>query len=148
MEPKRVIGVDEMAEYLAKISLPIFMSMAYGIFQIVSLGFGYDARWHTYYVVGGGSLALASLYSYQRTVSHATVVGWIASVGGILGFVIYFYSLFIFFFVGIYSLYEVLDGSSSHWSLLAGIFGVFVGFRMLSQFHLLTEVVNTRHKIA
>jgi hypothetical protein len=60
----------------------------------------------------------------------------------LLGFLPYFYSLYIMGVLGLYTIYEGIIGKVSFWSMIAGLFWVFLGFHLIYRFYLMTEIVR------
>src|SRR6266436_4132242 len=60
----------------------------------------------------------------------------------LLGFLPYFYSLYIMGVLGLYTIYEGIIGKFSFWSMIGGLFWVFLGFHLIYRFYLMTEIVR------
>jgi hypothetical protein len=60
----------------------------------------------------------------------------------LLGFLPYFYSLYIIGVLGLYTIFEGVVGVFSFWSMIGGIFWLFVGFHLIYRFYLMTEIVR------
>src|SRR5947209_14032643 len=54
----------------------------------------------------------------------------------------YFYSLYIMGVLGLYTIYEGIIGKFSFWSMIGGVFWVFLGFHLIYRFYLMTEIVR------
>ena len=127
----------------ARIEVPILVVMIYGIFEFTRLGRSQDYYLYTYAPVLGGVAASVGLFTYYFLVSvkrkkrrkHLLVL---------LGLLPYFYSLYIMGVLGLYTIYEGIIGKFSFWSMMGGVFWVFLGFHLIYRFYLMTEIVR-RH---
>jgi len=127
----------------ARIEVPILAVMIYGIANFIKLGFSQDHYWHTYAPVLGGVAASIGLFTYFFIVSVRRKRSW-KTLLVLLGFLPYFYSLYIIGFLGMYTIYEGVTGVLSAWTMFGGIFWVFLGFHLIYRFYLMTEIVR-RH---
>ena len=51
-------------------------------------------------------------------------------------------SLYIMGVLGLYTIYEGIIGKFSFWSMIGGLFWVFLGFHLIYRFYLMTEIVR------
>jgi hypothetical protein len=105
------------------------------------LGWSQDYYLYTYAPVLGGVSASAGLFTYfflvsvERKKSRKNLLV-------LLGFLPYFYSLYIMGVLGLYTIYEGIIGKFSFWSMIGGLFWVFLGFHLIYRFYLMTEIVR------
>ena len=125
----------------ARIEVPILVTMVYGIVEFIRLGSSEDYYLYTYAPVLGGVAASAGLFTYfflvsvERKKSRKNLLV-------LLGFLPYFFSLYMMGFPGLYTIYEGIIGKFSFWSMIAGVFWVFLGFHLMYRFYLMTEIVR------
>jgi len=127
----------------ARIEVPILVVMIYGIFEFTRLGRSQDYYLYTYAPVLGGVAASVGLFTYYFLVSVERKKSR-KNLLVLLGFLPYFYSLYIMGVLGLYTIYEGIVGKFSLWSMIGGVFWVFVGFHLAYRFYLMTEIVR-RH---
>jgi hypothetical protein len=125
----------------AKIEVPILAVMIYGIVEFIRLGWSLDHYFYTYAPVLGGVAASAGLFTYFFIVSVRNKRSW-KNLLVLLGFLPYFYSLYIIGVLGLYTIFEGVVGVFSFWSMIGGIFWLFVGFHLIYRFYLMTEIVR------
>jgi len=131
----------------AKIEVPILVVMIYGIVEFFRLGWSQDYYFYTYAPVLGGIAASAALFTYVFLVSVERKRSW-KNLLVLLGLLPYLYSLYIMGFLGLYTIYEGVTGKFSIWSMIGGVFWVFVGFHLIYRFYLMTEIVRQHDKKA
>src|SRR5271169_848534 len=125
----------------ARIEVPILVVMIYGIVEFIRLGWSQDYYLYTYAPVLGGVAASVGLFTYfflvsvERKRSRKNLLV-------LLGFLPYFYSLYIMGILGLYTIYKGVTGAFSMWSMIAGVFWLFVGFHLIYRFYLMTEIVR------
>ena len=125
----------------ARIEVPIFVVMIYGIVEFIRLGWSQDYYLFTYAPVLGGVAASAGLFTYffvvceERKKSRKNLLIMLALLP-------YLYSLYIMGVLGLYTIYEGVIGKFSFWSMIGGVFWVFVGFHLIYRFYLMTEIVR------
>jgi hypothetical protein len=125
----------------ARIEVPILAAMIYGIVEFIRLGWTQEYYLYTYASVLGGVAASAGLFTYfflvsaERNRSRKNLLVR-------LGFLPYFYSLYIMGFLGLYTIFEGVIGKFSFLSMIGGVFWVFVGFHLIYRFYLVTEIVR------
>jgi hypothetical protein len=127
----------------ARIEVPILAVMIYGIIEFVRLGWSLDHYASTYAPVLGGVAASIGLFTYFFIVSVRQKRRW-KFLLVLLGFLPYFYSLYIIGVLGLYTIFESVIGVFSFLSMIGGVFWVFLGFHLIYRFYLLTEIVR-RH---
>ena len=125
----------------AKIEVPILAVMIYGIVEFSRLGWSLDHYFYTYALVLGGVAASVGLFTYFFIVSVRNKRSW-KTLLVLLGFLPYFYSLYIIGVLGLYTIFEGVVGVFSFWSMISGIFWIFVGFHLVYRFYLMTEIVR------
>ena len=125
----------------AKIEVPILAAMIFGIVEFVRLGWSLDHYFFTYAPVLGGIAASVGLFTYFFIVSVRHKKSWKILLA-LLGFLPYLYSLYIIGVLGLYTIFESVIGVFSLWSMIGGVFWVFVGFHLIYRFYLLTEIVR------
>ena len=125
----------------ARIEVPILAGMIYGIVEFIRLGWSLDHYFFTYATVLGGVAASVGLFTYFFLVSVRRKRSR-KNLLVLLGFLPYFYSLYIIGVLGLYTIFEGVFGVFSVWSMIGGVFWVFVGFHLIYRFYLLTEIVR------
>jgi hypothetical protein len=125
----------------ARIEVPILAGMIYGVAEFVRSGWSLDHYFFTSAPVLGGVAASIGLFTYFFIVSVRQKRSW-RFLLVLLGFLPYFYSLYIIGILGLYTIFEGVLGVFSFWSMTGGIFWVFVGFHLIYRFYLLTEIVR------
>jgi len=125
----------------ARIEVPILVVMIYGIFGFVRLGFSQDHYLFTYAPVLGGLAASVGLFTYyflvstERNRSRKTLLV-------LLGFLPYLFSVYVMAVLGLYTIFEGIIGAFSIWSMIGGVFWIFLGFHLMYRFYLMTEIVR------
>jgi len=125
----------------ARIEVPILVAMIYGVAGFVRWGWSQDYYLYTYAPVLGGVAASVGLFTYfflvsaERRKSRKRLLVLLALLP-------YFYSLYIMGVLGLYTIFEGVIGEFSFWSMIGGIFWVFVGFHLMYRFYLVTEIVR------
>jgi hypothetical protein len=132
----------------ARVAVPFVATLVYGTYNLVTLGASSDHYLYTYIPLLGGIAAIAGLLTYYLVV--VTGHGQRSWKNGLvlLGFLPYFFSLYIIGFLGVYSMYRGIVGAFSIWSILAGLFWIVVGYRGLNQYYLMTEIVRRHDEAA
>ena len=129
----------------ARIEVPILVVMIYGIVGFIRRGWSLDHYFYTYAPVLGGVAASVGLFTYFFLVSvdrkrrRKTLLV-------LLGLLPYLYSLYIIGFFGLYTIFEGVVGVFSFWSMIGGVFWVFLGFHLSYRFYLMTEIVRQHDK--
>ena len=125
----------------ARIEVPILAVMIYGIVEFIRLGWSLDHYFYTYAPVLGGVAASVGLFTYFFVVSVRRKRRW-KNLLVLLGFLPSFYSLYIIGVLGLYTIFEGIVGVFSFWSMIGGVFWVFVGFHLIYRLYLMTEIVR------
>ena len=125
----------------ARIEVPILAVMIYGIVEFIRLGWSLDHYFYTYAPVLGGVAASVGLFTYFFIVSVRRKRSW-KNLLVLLRFLPSFYSLYIIGVLGLYTIFEGIVGVFSFWSMIGGLFWIFVGFHLIYRFHLMTEIVR------
>jgi len=128
---------------VARIEVPVLIGMIYGIVEFVRLGWSLDHYLYTYAPILGGVAASVGLFTYFFLVSGERKRSW-KFLLFLLGLLPYLYALYLMGVLGLYTIYEGVMGKFSFWSMIGGIFWLFVGFHLIYRFHLMTEIVS-RH---
>ncbi len=131
----------------ARIEVPILAAMIFGIVEFIRLGWSLDHYFYTYAPVLGGVAASVGLFTYFFLVSVRRKRSR-KSLLALLGFLPYFYSLYIIGVLGLYTIFEGVVGVFSFWSMVGGLFWVFVGFHLMYRFYLMTEIVRRHDETA
>ena len=124
-----------------RIEVPILVVMIYGVVEFIRLGRSQDYYLFTYAPVLGGVAASVGLFTYffvvceERKKSRKNLLIMLALLP-------YLYSLYIMGVLGLYTIYEGVIGKFSFWSMIGGVFWVFVGFLLIYRFYLMTEIVR------
>ena len=125
----------------ARIEVPILIVMIYGVIGFIRLGWSQDYYLYTYGPVLGGVAASVGLFTYfflvsvERKKSRKILLV-------LLAFLPYLYSLYIISVLGLYTTYEGMIAKFSFWSMIGGVFWVFLGFHLIYRFYLMTEIVR------
>lgn len=125
------------------ITLPIIAVMIYGIYKFIELGVSFDHYLYTYTPLFGGVAAIAGLGTYYLIVAMPRKISW-KNLLLLLGLLPYLFSLYVVGFLGAYMIYRGVVEQFSIWSIVAGLFWVVIGHRIVYQFYLMTEIVR-RH---
>jgi len=128
---------------VARIEVPVLIGMIYGIVEFVRLGWSLDHYLYTYAPILGGVAASVGLFTYFFLFSVERNRSWKILLF-LLGLLPYLYALYLMGVLGLYTIYEGVMGKFSFWSMIGGIFWLFVGFHLIYRFHLMTEIVS-RH---
>jgi hypothetical protein len=144
--PGELIGAnaDRLA---AKVLAPIVAVMIYGTYKFISLGISSDHYLYTYTPVLGGLAAIVGFFVYLHFVSRPRDIRW-KNLLISLGFLPYFFSLYVMSFLGVYTIYTGVIPTLAIWSIIMGVFWIAVGYRMLNQFYLITEIVRRHDELA
>jgi ABC-type spermidine/putrescine transport system permease subunit II len=105
------------------------------------LGWSQDHYLYTYAPVLGGVAASVGLFTYFFLVSVRRRRSW-KTLLFLLALLPYFYSLYIMGVLGLYTIFEGVIGKFSFWSMISGLFWIFVGFHLIYRFYLMTEIVR------
>lgn len=132
------------AEMLGKPMFAILLVAIYGIYRIVQEGISPAWPNGTILVVGG-IVSAVCIIAYMKGIEGGPARSWGKAVSGFGGLIPYAYSLYVIGFVGIWSLVQLFTTGFTWGGLLAGLFGVVFGYRILKTFYDITElsVTNT-----
>jgi hypothetical protein len=122
---------------------PILTAMIYGLYEFVAWGVSSNYYLYTYVPVLGGLGATAGLLTYYFRALCQRNISW-KNLLFLLGFLPFFFLIYIIGFLGFYTIYKGVMVSFSIWSILAGCFWVAIGYNGVNQFSLMTEIVR-RH---
>ena len=125
----------------ARIEVPILVAMIYGIVEFVRLGWSRDFYLYTYGPVLGGVAATIGLFAYLSVVSEERKKSR-KDLLVLLGFLPYSFAVYVMGVLGLYNIFEGLIGEFSLWSMIGGIFWVFLGFHLIYRFYRMTEIVR------
>jgi hypothetical protein len=125
----------------ARIEVPVLVVMIYGVVEFIRLGWSQDHYLYTYAPVLGGVAASVGLFTYFFLVSVRRRRSW-KNLLFLLALLPYFYSLYIMGVLGLYTIFEGVIGKFSFWSMISGLFWIFVGFHLIYRFYLMTEIVR------
>jgi hypothetical protein len=125
----------------ARIEVPILAAMIYGAVGFIRLGWSQAHYLYTYAPVLGGVAASAGLFTYFFVVSVERKSGQ-KTLLFLLGLLPNLYALYIMGVLGLYTILEGVIGEDSAWSMIGGVFWVFVGFHLIYRFYLVTEIVR------
>jgi hypothetical protein len=125
----------------ARIEVPVLVVMIYGVVEFIRLGWSHDHYLYTYAPVLGGVAASVGLFTYFFLVSVRRKRSW-KTLLLLLALLPYVYSLYIMGVLGLYTIFEGVIGKFSFWSMLSGLFWIFVGFHLIYRFYLMTEIVR------
>ena len=117
----------------ARIEVPILVVMVYGIVEFTRLGLSSHYYFYTYAPVLGGVAASVGLFTYFFIVSVRRKRSW-KYLLVLLGLLPHLYSLYVIGVLGLYTIYEGVTGIFSFWSMIGGVFWVFVGFHLTYRF--------------
>jgi hypothetical protein len=131
----------------ARIEVPVLVVMIYGVVEFIRLGWSQDHYLYTYAPVLGGVAASVGLFTYFFLVSVRRRRSW-KNLLFLLALLPYFYSLYIMGVLGLYTIFEGVIGKFSFWSMISGLFWIFVGFHLIYRFYLMTEIVRQHEEKA
>jgi hypothetical protein len=125
----------------ARIEVPVLVAMIYGVLEFIRLGWSQDHYLYTYAPVLGGVAASVGLFTYFFLVSVRRKRSW-KTLLFLLALLPYLYSLYIMGVLGLYTIFGGVIGEFSFWSMISGLFWIFVGFHLIYRFYLMTEIVR------
>ncbi len=126
-----------------RIAPALILVFVYGVVNLVSMGSAPRHYWHTYVPLAGAVASLLSCLFYPMAMFYGR--SWLAGSMAIAGFIPYLFALFVMVVVGGGRLYGLLSGFSVI-GLLAGLFWLAVGYAILYNFWVFTEVVSSADK--
>lgn len=113
-------------------------ALLYGLYELYVLGTGREFWLETYFPLLGSVITAVGVLAFAGGITSKARQPWrfLTSMGGMLG---YLFSLYLFGVLGMYRLYSLLYGFSA-WTLIAGVFWIWAGYKMLYAVWLLSEV--------
>lgn len=127
------------AEMIGKPMFAILLVVIYGIYRIIQEGILPPWPNGTILVVGG-IVSAVCVIAYMKSIAGGPGRSWGKAVSGFGGLIPYAYSLYVIGFVGVWSLVQLVTVGFSWSGLIAGLFGVLVGYRILKSFYDITEL--------
>jgi hypothetical protein len=124
----------------ARVAIPIIVVMIYGVYIFVELGVSLDYYLYTYIPVLGGIAALVGLLMYYLVIVAPSGKRRWRNLLALLGFLPYFFSLYVIGFLGLYTIYVAVVGPFLLWPVIAGLFWIALGCIMINRFYLITEI--------
>ena len=126
----------------ARIEVPILAAMIYGVVEFIRLGWSQDHYFYTYAPVLGrrGRLGGSFHLFFCRIGGAKDESRKISCFSS--GFFPILYALYIMGVLGLYTILEGVIGEDFVWSMISGVFWVFVGFHLIYRFYLVTEIVR------
>ncbi|KRT68715.1 MAG: hypothetical protein XU15_C0017G0014 [candidate division NC10 bacterium CSP1-5] len=126
-----------------RIAPALLLVFGYGIVNLVSLGTAPRHYWQTYVPLVGAGASLLSCIFYPMAMFYGR--SWLSASMAITGFIPYVFALFVMVVFGGIRLYGLLSGFSI-FGLLGGLFWLIVGYAILYNFWVFTEVVASAAK--
>ncbi|MFT4163390.1 hypothetical protein [Shinella sp.] len=127
------------AEMIGKPLLGIFLVIIYGIYRIYQEGV-----WPSWpngtILVAGGIISAACIVAYMKSIEGGPGRSWAKAFSAFGGLIPYAYSLYVIGYVGIWSLVQLFTVGFSWGGLIAGLFGLVFGYRILKTFYDITEL--------
>jgi hypothetical protein len=124
---------------LGKPLFAILLVVIYGIYRITQEGLWPAWPNGTILVVGGITSAVC-IIAYMKSIEGGPGRSWAKAISGFGGLIPYAYSLYVIGFVGIWSMVQLFTVGFSWSGLIAGLFGVLIGYRILKTFYGITEL--------
>ncbi|GEM_PF-3219396 len=119
-------------------------SLLYGLYKLYDMGFSLEHYLHTYVLIFGG------IASYVIVFNYAKISGkWSVSkmIGIWSGFIPLFFSAYLMGFLGVYGLWGLRNGFTML-TLISGIIWLHLGYRLLYNFWLITEIKGREPKLS
>jgi hypothetical protein len=126
-----------------RIAPALLLVFVYGVINLVRLGTASWHYWQTYVPLVGAVASILSCFLYPSAMFYGR--SWLAASMAITGFIPYVFGLFVMVVVGGGRLYGLLSGFSVI-GLLGGLFWLVVGYAILYNFWVFTEVVSSADK--
>lgn len=127
------------AEMIGKPLFGILLVIIYGIYRIYQEGVWPSWPNGTILVVGG-IVSAVCIIAYMKSIEGGPGRSWAKAFSGFGGLIPYTYSLYVIGYVGIWSLVQLFTVGFSWGGLIAGLFGVLNGYRILKTFYDITEL--------
>lgn len=123
----------------AKPILPTVIALLYGGYKFFDIGFSAEHYLYTYVPTVGAILSAIFVFMYVSIISSEPERSVKSMLKAFAGFIPYLFSLYLFCFLGLYSLWSLLSDFSVG-TLIFGLFWIAVGYRMLYTFWIITEI--------
>jgi hypothetical protein len=123
----------------ARVLIPIIIVVIYGVYKFIRLGYSPEHFLYTYIPVFGGLAAAIGLLSYYFVVAIPRRRSW-KNLVLLLGFLPYLFSLYVIGFLGVFMIYNSAVVEFSMWSILVGFAWIIIGYRIIYQFYLMTNI--------
>lgn len=127
------------AEMVGKPLLAIALVVIYGIYVVVQEGVLPPGWPNGTILVVGGVLSAVAIAAYAGTMRMGSKPGIGNALSAVGGLIPYLYSLYVFGYVGVWSIARLFMDGFSVGGLLVGIFGILLGYRILKTFYDITE---------
>ncbi len=129
----------------ARVAVPIFAAIIYGLYNFVLLGTSQDHYLYTFVPTLGGVAGMVGLLTYYLLVVSSSLSkrSW-KNLLLLLGLLPYLFLTYVIVFFGLYAIYRGVLVSFSIWTILGGLFWIAIVYRGINQFYLMTEIVK-RH---
>ena len=124
----------------AKPITPAVVALLYGAYKFFDLGFAIQHYLYTYVPVFGAVVSSICIVLYLDAGSERSIKNMIM---GLSGFVPYVFSLYVMGFLGAFSLWGLLSNFTIG-TLVFGIVWIFIGYRMLYTFWVITEITRSK----
>jgi len=127
-----------LSELGGKIGFPCFMAFIYGLIRVIRF---HLSEWQGLTILIGATLSL------MGTIAHSISIikfkkdekSWLGVFLSLSGFFPYLFGCFLVFYKGFWS-FKYLLISFSFWKLISPAIWILLGYRIVSQFHLMTEL--------
>ncbi len=129
----------------ARVITPIIAVMIYGAYKFISLGSSWDHYLYTYIPLSGGIASIIGFFTYLTLITYGRKISWM-NLLMLLGFIPYFFSLYVIGFLGLYMIYTGIVPVLSIWSIIMGLFWIAVGYQIINLFYLIMEIIQ-RHDL-
>ena len=124
---------------IAKPTIPTLVAIVYGGYEFFMLGFDSKHYLQTYVLVFGGMVSIACVILYVETMRRERRRNFGRMLCALAGFIPYFFSLYLFGYMGLYRLWSLLTEFSIG-GLLFGLFWALIGYCLLYTFWTITEI--------
>lgn len=128
-----------MSDFGGRIGLPCFIALVYGIVRSVKL---HSCDWQGLIIIIGAIMSFIGCITYGITVQEYEKYNkrnWRSFIFSLLGFIPYLLGCFLIFYKGFWA-FGYLFNSFSSWGLIAPIIWILLGYRIISQLYLMTEL--------
>lgn len=128
---------------IIRIAPLLLLVFVYGVVNLVTMGTATGHYWQTYVPLGGAIASILSCLLYPIAMFYGR--SWLGASMAITGFIPYVFALFVMGVIGGGRLYGLLSGFSVM-GLVGGLFWLLVGYAILYNFWVFTEVVASADK--